>query len=700
MSPASPLRSLAASLLLAASASAPALAQTPYPEISHVLPGAVQRGTTSDVTVYSREAGRGFETARQVFFGGGGLRAEVPPRAANQPAQQGTIRVTAAADAEPGLHELRVATGSGTSSLAEILVVDDPVVAELPKAHGTPEAAQPVEVNRVVCGAISRKEEVDVYRFRARAGQEVTFALMGQRLLFKRHYHQSGDLDPMIILSDAKGTEIASDDDHDIGDPLLHHRFEKEGDYLVTVRDVDFDGVAHYTYALTITDRPFVTSAYPLVVPAAGPRSACAEGFGIPDGPLALAGPAGPAKPGVHQWPLLANGNATNPATFVATERPILAEAEPNDDRGHATPVPRLGMILAGRANRPNDVDLFAFALKAGRPVRFEVHARRLGSSLDSRLRVLDDKGAAVASGDDSPGSKDAVLTFKPPRDGAYTLEVTDLVHRGGPGFAYGVEAVEDEPDFAVTCDDDKLGVGPGGAAPWFVRATRLAGFEGPIEVRVEGLPPGLSAAPATIPAGVKDGCLVVRAAPDAKPAAGPVTVIAAAMVKDLDGKTRKLEHPAQPLQEVYLAGGGRAVWPVETQIAQVVEKDDIAAVHVSPDAVALKPGQQVALDVEVVRRPGFKGRVTLDIELQHLGSVFGNPLPPGVTAVEAGAKLSLAPEESKGRVLLKAAPDAKPAEKVTIAVVAYVSIDFVTKRAYSSPPIPVTIAAPAVAVR
>ncbi|QEH39178.1 putative subtilase-type serine protease precursor [Aquisphaera giovannonii] len=697
MRPAPP-RLLPALLLLASPAAA--IADTPYPEISHVLPAAVQRGTTSDVTVFSREAKRGFETARQVVFGGEGLRAEVPPREPKQPPTQGRIRVTVAADASPGLHELRVVTGSGASSLAELLVVDDPVIAELPKPHGTPDTAQPVEINRVVTGSIAKKEEVDLYRFKAKAGQEVTFSLMGQRLLFKRHYHQSGDLDPMIVLSDGKGVELASNDDHDIGDPLLHHRFEKDGEYLVAVRDVDYDGVAHFTYALTITDRPFVTSAHPLAIPAAGPWAACAEGFGIPDGPLALSGLKPPARPGPRELQLVANGRPTNPATFEVTDLPILTEVEPNDDRGHATPVPHPGMMLSGRADRPNDVDLFAFALKAGRPMRFEVRARRLGSNLDSRLRVLDEGGKAVASGDDSEGSKDAALSFRPARDGVYTLEVRDLLHRGGPGFAYAVLAEEDRPDFEVTCDDDKAGVGPGGAAPWFVRATRLAGFDGPIEVRVEGLPPGLTAKPATIPAGVKDACLVLQAAPDAKSAAAAVTVIASAVVKDLDGKARKVEHRAQPLQEVYLAGGGRAVWPVETQVAQVVEKDDIAAVHVSPGAIALKPGEQLALDVEVVRRPGFKDRVTLDVELQHLGSVFGNPLPPGVTAVESGAKLALGPDESKGRLLLKAAPDAKPVEHLSISVVAYVSIDFVTKRAYASPPIPLTIAAPAVAGR
>src|SRR5215472_12462733 len=104
---------------------------------------------------------------------------------------------------------------------------------------------------------------------------------------------------------------------------------------------------------------------------------------------------------------------------------------------------------------------------------------------------------------------------------------------------------------------------------------------------------------------------------------------IAAASVKGLDGKTRKVEHRVQPLQELYMGGGGRNVWPVETQVAQVVAVDDIATVRVSPAAISLKPGQQVALDVEVRRRPNFTDRVTLDVRLRHLGGVFGNPLPP-----------------------------------------------------------------------
>jgi hypothetical protein len=677
-----------------------AAAQTPYPEITYILPGAVQRGTTSEVTVVARQARRGFETASQVFFGGEGLRAEVLPRGAKMPPERRKLRVTVSPDTTLGLHEVRVATGSGVSSLGELLVVDDPVVVETSQAHGTPATAQLVEVNRVVAGAIAAKEEVDLYRFRVKSGQEITFSLMGQRLGFKRHYQEAGNSDPVLIVTDASGVELAANDDYDLGDPLLHHRFEKDGEYFLAIRDVDYGGAPHFTYSLAIIDRPFVTAVFPIAIPRTGPWTACASGWGLPDGPLTLSGLSSPASPGPHAAQLVANGETTNAAMFEVTELPIRSEVEPNDDRARANPVPQVGVVLSGRVDRPNDVDHFAFQLKSGHPVRFEVRARRAGSSLDSHLRVIDEKGAIVASADDSPGSKDALLTFTPPADGRYTLEVRDLLYRGGPTYAYCIITGDDEPDFEVTCDDDRAGVGPGGAVPWFVRATRRAGFDGPIDLRVEGLPAGLTARPVTIPSGMSDGCLVLQAAPEAKPTAAPVKVVATAAVKGLDGKTRKLEHRVQPLQELYMGGGGRSVWPVETQVAQVIVHDDIAAVRVSPAVISLRPGQEVVLDVEVARRPHFKGRVTLDVQLQHLGSVFGNPLPPGVTFVEAGSKTSLSPEESKGRIILKAGSDARPVEGVSIAVVAFVSIDFVVKRAYASAPIPTTITIPAVAHR
>ena len=84
-----------------------------------------------------------------------------------------------------------------------------------------------------------------------------------------------------------------------------------------------------------------------------------------------------------------------------------------------------------------------------------------------------------------------------------------------------------------------------------------------------------------------------------------------------------------------------------------------------------------------VTRRAGFEGPVNLAVVLQHLGGVHGNPLPPGVVIKEAGGKTLLGPKETVGKIILEAKADAPPCDKVPIAVMGHVSINFVVKTSY-----------------
>jgi hypothetical protein len=113
--------------------------------------------------------------------------------------------------------------------------------------------------------------------------------------------------------------------------------------------------------------------------------------------------------------------------------------------------------------------------------------------------------------------------------------------------------------------------------------------------------------------------------------------------------------------------------------------------VEVKPRTITLKPGAEVRLDVTLKRRADYDKDVSLDILLQHLGGVHGNPLPPGVTVVEGKSKTLLGPG-SQGHIVLRAAANAEPVEAVPISVLAHVSINFVVKISYSSEPILLSI--------
>ncbi len=694
------MRTLIAAALICMCSVPCAVAQTPNPEFTHAVPMAVERGKTSEITVHTYpNQKKGYEGAFAVLFEGTGLAAEPLPKGEKESVDQLRLKVTVDPNAALGVREFRVAAASGISTVGQLLVVDSAVVIEQTEPHPTRDKAQALQVGQTLGGMLTAKEQVDVFKFTATAGQAVTVSLYSYRFFFKRH-NQFDVLDPIVSLSDASGRELAANDDFQFADSLLHYKCEQAGDYYITVRDVDFNGTAAFSYVLQLTDRPFVTSIFPLTIAPTDPPKFKVDGFQLAsaDADLALNSFALPAPVGRHSIQLQSGGVGTNPASLEVTSHPVVAEVEPNEKPDQAQAV-TLPAVINARMDAPNDVDHYALTLKAGQAIRCEVKARRLGSLLDSNLQLLNAQGGVVTANDDiHPSTKDSRIIFTAPADGVFTLKIRDLLYRGGSMFPYSLTVQLDEPDFTLQVDECRAGIGPGTAMPWYVRATRTGNFAGPIDVRVEGLPAGISVNTLTIPAHANDGVLILQAAADAKPVAGLVNVIGSAKLSLPDNQTKLIEHRAEPLTEMEMPGGGRMIWPVTTHAVSVCSKFDIAAVKVSPTEITLQPGQKAEVEVEVVRREGYTGPVTLDVLLQHLGSIFGNPLPPGVKLVDSGAKTSLASNETKGKIIIEAAADAKPFEKVPISINANVSISFVQKRPYASPPIWLTVLAPATA--
>jgi hypothetical protein len=158
-----------------------------------------------------------------------------------------------------------------------------------------------------------------------------------------------------------------------------------------------------------------------------------------------------------------------------------------------------------------------------------------------------------------------------------------------------------------------------------------------------------------------------------------------------IDGKEETLIRGVTPNQEIYLPGGGRGRFDVNLQTVAVTAPSDILKVNVSTNNITLKPGQEVKIDVDLQRRSDYDKGVFLDILLQHLGTVIGNPLPPGVTIVTGKSKTLLG-GGNKGFITLKAAPNAEPIENVPICVIANVSINFVVKIHYASAPLLISV--------
>jgi hypothetical protein len=672
-----------------------ALAQTSYPMITHVQPVAVQRGKTSNITI---EGQMNFWGAYKALFEGAGLSTELPPAPAPMPVAQRpqvksvACKLAVAPAAALGVREFRLATPLGISSVGQLLIVDDPVVVESGN-NNTLGTANPVPVPSVVCGRIEAAEDVDFFKFHAEAGQVLTFEVQCARLQDKIHDLQK-HADPLLAVFNAEGRELASSDDFCFADPLLTFKVPATGDYFVQVRDAKFDGDPRWVYALSITHRPYATHVYPF----AGQPGQVLDVE--PVGSAQVSHPRVkvrvPTEPGIHEAAVDLGGTSGNPVAVISSSLPQVVEIEPNDTQAQAQRV-TVPCGISGRIANRRDVDHFVLKATKNKTLRLEVKARRfatpLRSSLDAVIDVLDAKGTVVTSGDDTYG-KDPAVQFTPPADGDYTVRVRDLNNKGAATAVYYLEIEEALPDITAKCDPDKAFLGPGSSMAFYVQVARINGFTGPITIEARGLPKGVNASPLTIPANMTTGVLALTAAADAPRDAGAFRLVATAKLKDAAGKETTLERPVQAQEEIYSPGGGRAVFGVNGYAVAVTELPDILKVDVLPATVTLKPGGEVRLEVAVQRRPDFTQGVSLDAILRHLGSVFGNPLPPGVT-IDEGKSKTLLGNGSKGHIVLKAAANAAPCDKVPICVLANVSVNFVVKVSYASTPVLLSVVKP-----
>ncbi len=233
---------------------------------------------------------------------------------------------------------------------------------------------------------------------------------------------------------------------------------------------------------------------------------------------------------------------------------------------------------------------------------------------------------------DDGGGGfgKDSRLVFDPPADGDYQVRIGDARGQGGPRHAYQLTVRPPRPDFTVRFNPTTPSVSKGSAVSINVSADRRDEFDGPIEVRLENLPPGFSAPATTIPSGEISTSLALYAEPTATvPAKAPsLKLIARAM---LDGKEVQRE-----------AAGG---------VPKVIDPGDIVTITQERE-VTLPPGGEVRLTVKVERRNGFKGRIPIDVK----------GLPHGIEVLDIGLNGILITEQETTRtIVLRAEPWVAP---------------------------------------
>ncbi len=572
-------------------------------------------------------------------------------------------RVIVPKDAEAGPLRFRVVAESGVSDPGRIVVGRSlATIAEAEPNNSLRKPQSLATIPMAVEGTISPGDDVDVFAVEMEAGQTLVAEAIAARA--------GSRLDAWVAILGPDGRELAADDDTFGKDAAAWVTVPAKGRYLVTIQDANGrsrDGGIEQKmtrpYRLEVGRLALAVSAFPAGARAGRGVSLRLIGANLPEGRFE---PPTDATPGDRSFAIPGPLGRSNPLAFRVGAGPEVAESEPDDDSKSAMTVV-LPAAINGTLDAPDargaDVDLFRLKAAPGSEGEYAitVHAARVGSPADPVLAVLDAQGRPRGEDDDKLG-RDARVERRVDSGDGLLISVRDYFGRGGPRYVYRVEVEPVARGLAIAADLGHRTIPRGGSLIIPLRVERR-GFAGPVTVVGGVLPPGVAAAPVTIPAGESTGLLAISATLDAPQ--GPFSLPLAA--RDVPAPATFTFRERGPLDEVPREGDP-AKGPRETTLDVAEATPTLAVAAPAPLGLVGPPGP-------ITVPPGGKAEVTFTVE-RRAGSekkAVKVRLLPGkaLAGFEAVKDLDLAAGATATTFVLQARADAQ-ARGVTLAALAW----------------------------
>ncbi|HET6883681.1 MAG TPA: PPC domain-containing protein, partial [Pirellulales bacterium] len=640
-------------------------AQLPVTQLFALSPPGGQQGTTLDVTI---TAGADLDGAKGLYFSHPGITAAIkmaPPKLPQLPPEPlpNQFAVTIAADVPPGVYDVRAIGTFGISNPRSFVVG---TLAEVKEQGGnnTREKPQPIELNTAVNGTADGNNS-DWYKFTAKAGQRLVIDCWAQRI--------DSRMDATLELYDAAGKQLARDRDFNRRDPLIDVSIPADGDYFLKVFDFVYAGGGEYFYRFSVSNGPYVDYVLPPAgTPGTKgnftlygrnlPGGAPADGLTVEGRPLEKlavqidvpadktverAPPGTLAKPDEAEIDgfeyRLATPQGLSNACFIGyAAAPVVLEQEPNDEPAKANVV-TVPCEYVGEFGPRGNPDWLQFDAKANDVYWVEVISERLGLPTDPAVLLqrvtkndkgdeqvaditdLDDLGANHGGLSFNTTSVDGAFHFAVPADGTYRAMVRDLAlnPRNDPRRIYRLSIHREQPDFRLAAVPAYPANNRTEARPWNtllrrgaseridVIAFRRDGFTGEIAVTAEGLPAGVTCAPAIIGQGQSFTTLILTASDQAADWTGPIQIVGKAKTAGAD-----VARTARPGAVLYAAPQNV---PAHARLARSLVMA-VTAADTAPITIDLGEAKtwemsragKLEIPVKVTRRGQIKGNITL----------------------------------------------------------------------------------------
>lgn len=657
-------------LLLFALLCAPATvtAQTaahPAPRLSAVTPAGGQKGTTVEVVL----TGADLDEISSLIFSDSGIKAErvpdpPPPKkdpkkpAKPAPPRPPTFRVTIPADAAPGLCDVRAVGKWGVSNPRAFTIGTFPEVAEKEPNNDVPQA-QRVALDAVVNGVIASKVDVDYFVFAGKKGQRVVVHAAASSIDSRLYAH--------LQLYDADGRLLASNKNYRARDAALACALPADGDYTIRLCEFAYqNGGPESIYRLTLTTGPWIDAVFPPALEPGKAAEVTLYGKNLPGGKtlpdtaplealtvkvtapprgdhLAFRGRLLPRTATVDGFEYRLGSAAANPVLLSWAAAPVVLDNDTNNTHASAQAV-TIPCELCGRIERRGDRDYYAFTGKKGDVLILEGFADRLRAPTDLvlQLRRADDKGALIGEYDDHselPAVVERLFTytddprarFVVPEDGKYELLVRSraATTQFGPRHVYRISLRREQPDFRLALvGNHETGAGltlrRGSSHDLNVVCFRRDGFNGEVLLQAEGLPAGVTCTPQTIGPKLRQGSLVLTAAPGAADWTGSIIVKGTALINGT-----KVVHEARVCCLVYPSPNGNtpAVSRMARSLYLAVRDKGPFRLDGPNGEIAVPIGSTTQIKVKVQKQDaGIQGNVQVDLAAGPAQS-NGNPL-------------------------------------------------------------------------
>lgn len=576
----------------------------PAPRLLTTTPMGGKAGTEFEVVI----TGENLDDQEKLVFSDPRITATPKLNASGIPEPNRYV-VKIASDCPVGVYEARVFTRLGLSS-ARAFSVGQLEEVHQTKSNTTLETAMPLPLNSV-CNAKITDRCIDHYKFEAKKGQRIVVDCASRGIDSK--------LKATVIIADAEGRDLLVDRR---GDPL-DFSVPEDGTYVIKIHELTYKGGPAYFYRLGVWEQPTGT---PIV---RQPQTRTVNSFSWP--PQGLA------------------------------EQAALAEVEPNNGGDKIQKI-SLPCDISGSFYPAADVDYFEFEAKKGEEWWIEVASERLGRETDPSIVVqqvtmvdgaekltdvleltdvpspvkVSSNGYAYDGPPYNAGTSDILGKLTVPADGRYRLRLTDLFGgtRNDPGNIYRLVVRRAAPDFALVAwalhmelrNGDRnalskpLALRGGATMALEVIAFRRDGFNGDIDLAMEGLPEGVTASGLKIPAGQSRGLMLVTASEDAPEGFAHASFVGRA---EIDGQM--VTRPC------HLASMS---WPVPDAWQEIPSPRLIADVPVSTGGVDVAPitiapktprleavaGSKVTVPLVHKRRSEFSGAT---VKMRGMGVGF-----------------------------------------------------------------------------